>query len=149
MEQQPNININTSGDKSKNILLLILAGVCVILAAFLFFGEDKSIKQQIKDLRADNERLMKEAHQHETAVDSLKDAFEILQDQDSVLAVKVKEKDTEIANLVAKANHSQQDLNKLLHELAVTRKKIEDLKKSPPNRTGDDLLNSLKIKTTK
>jgi hypothetical protein len=34
-------------------------------------------------------------------------------------------------------------------DLEQTKQKIEEFKKNPPNRTGDDLLNSIKNKTQK
>ncbi len=48
-----------------------------------------------------------------------------------------------------KANKSKEELLKLLKEIAETKKKIEELKKNPPNRKEDELLNSLKKKLQK
>ena len=41
------------------------------------------------------------------------------------------------------------ELDKIMKSLAETRRKIEELKKNPPNITGNDLINSIKIKTKK
>ena len=47
----------------------------------------------------------------------------------------------------ADASKSKANLNKLRAELEKTKKSIDDLKNNPTNRTGDDLLESLKNKT--
>jgi hypothetical protein len=40
-------------------------------------------------------------------------------------------------------------LDKMRKEMEETKNQITELRKNPPNRTGDDLLNSLKMKTLK
>jgi uncharacterized coiled-coil DUF342 family protein len=72
-----------------------------------------------------------------------------LRKQDSLLKIKISDQELEIQKFKTKANASKEQLNKLLKEMEETRNKIQELKNNPTNRTGQDLINSLKIKTIK
>ena len=75
--------------------------------------------------------------------------FNKLKVKEQALQQKIDRLEIEIFQSKQNANRSQGELNRLRQKLAETRRRIKDLKDNPPNRTGDDLLNSIKIKTMK
>ena len=75
--------------------------------------------------------------------------FTKLQAKELELANDIKKRDLEIAKSKENANKSKRELEKFKREIEETKRKIDSLKSHPANRTGDDLLNSIKLKTQK
>jgi septal ring factor EnvC (AmiA/AmiB activator) len=136
-------------DNFKNYLILFLGGVSVILLLFFIFGGGEKYNDELERLRADNARLAQERDRIQLRVDSLHKAYEILDQRDDSLATRISAQDKELAKLYSDSKRSKTELDKIRKEIAEAMKKIESLKKNPPNRTGTDLINSLKLKTTK
>jgi hypothetical protein len=63
-----------------------------------------------------------------------------------VLQEKIKLLEKEVLSNKENAEKSKQELNRLRKSIDENRKKLQHIKDNPPNRTGDDLLNSLKTK---
>ena len=103
----------------------------------------------LKKLKQENKELHEKRDSIQLHLNSLNDSFNELRKQDSLLKVKISDQELEIQKFKTKANASKEQLNKLLKEMEETRNKIQELKNNPPNRTGQDLINSLKIKTIK
>lgn len=133
--------------KLQNILIGILT-VCTLFFGYkTFFSEDPLYKQKIEELHKENLALQAKRDSINGVLKTLKVDFEKLKVQEAALNAKVAQEDKEIEKNKAKAAKSQAELTALQKELADTHNKIEDLKKHPANRTGDDLLNSLKLKS--
>ena len=92
-------------------------------------------------------RSSKERHLVDLEIDSLKVEYINLQKKDSIQTVNIAKRDLQIATLISNSKKSKAELDKIKAEMEETRKKIADLKAHPINREGDDLINSLKIKT--
>jgi len=131
----------------KNLLILFLL-VCVVIFGYkTFFTGDKLYKEKLKQLEAANKKLQQERIAIDLRIDSLKLEYGKLKDHEVKLAKEISDRDKEIAKDKAAAAKSKAELNKFKQEMAETQEKIAEMKKHPANRTGDDLLNSLKIKT--
>jgi len=131
----------------KNILILFLL-VCVVIFGYkTFFTSDKLYKEKVKQLEAANKKLQEERAAIDLKIDSLNVEYGKLKDRESVLAQEIAKRDKEIEKDKAAAAKSKAELDKFKKEMAETQEKIAEMKKHPANRTGDDLLNSLKIKT--
>ena len=133
----------------KNILIGILLICTIIFGYKTFFTSDKLYKEKLKQLEAANKLLQAERAAIDLKIDSLKSEYDKLKAHEQKLANDIANRDAEIAKDKAAAAKSQAELNKFKHEMAETQRKIEDIKEHPANRTGDDLLNSLKLKTIK
>jgi septal ring factor EnvC (AmiA/AmiB activator) len=133
----------------KSILILFLLAGCLIFGYMWYFKRDPGYKKELKELRADNERIKRERDSINVHLKSLEIDFNKLKQNEKVLQQKISDLEVEIEKSKQKANKSQAELNRLRLKLEETRRKIKELKNNPPNRTGDDLLNSIKIKTMK
>lgn len=133
----------------KSILILVLLGFSLIFFYMWYFRGSDNYKDDLKKLKQENKELHEKRDSIQLHLNSLNDSFNELRKQDSLLKVKISDQELEIQKFKNKANASKDQLNKLLKELEETRKKIQELKNNPPNRTDQDLINSLKIKTIK
>ena len=131
----------------KNIAILVLVLLVLIFGATTFFKKDSLYKYKL-------EQLQKEYDKEHALRDSLD--LEISKVQSELAALKVREKElaeevsrleTEAILAKEEANRSQEELDNTRTLLAETRKKIKELKNQPPNRKGEDLIKSLKLKT--
>lgn len=133
----------------KNILIVVLLAGCMIFGYMWFFRNDSGYKQKIKDLEKEKKELIVASEKLEKDVIVLEKNFEDLMKKESSLAAVIKKRDEEIRRRKEEATRSRTELDKMKKGLKETQEKIAELKKRPPNRTGDDLLNSLKLKTQK
>ena len=133
----------------KSILILVLLGFSLIFFYMWYFRGSDNYKDDLKKLKQENKELHEKRDSIQLHLNSLNDSFNELRKQDSLLKVKISDQELEIQKFKTKANASKEQLNKLLKEMEETRNKIQELKNNPPNRTGQDLINSLKIKTIK
>lgn len=133
----------------KSILILVLLGFSLVFFYKWYFSGIDGYKKEVKRLHAENEILQHKRDSVNLIIKGLEVDFKRLQKLDSTLRVKIQKDEIEIKSAKDKANQSKTELDRLRLDLEKTKKQIEDLKNNPSNRTGDDLLNSLKIKTQK
>jgi outer membrane murein-binding lipoprotein Lpp len=133
----------------KNILIVVLLAGCMIFGYMWFFRNDGGYKQKIKDLEREKKELIIAREKLEKDVVVLEKNFEDLKKKESSLAADIKKRDEEIRRRKEEAAKSRAELDNMKKGLKETQEKIVELKKNPSNRTGDDLLNSLKLKTQK
>lgn len=130
----------------KSWLIIILLGFALIFGyKWYFSGPDN--KDEIKALLEENKVIQKERDSLKTARHILENDFNNLRMNDSLKASEIARLDKSLVIMQEEVNRSRKDFDKIRKELEETRKKIEEFKKNPPNRTGDDLINSLKNKT--
>lgn len=132
---------------NKNILLAILVIACLVLAYLAFTKDGGEYKQQLKDLAQKNAEIEKQRKSIDITLSVLKLQYDSLKKQEAALVATIETQEKEIERRKTIAAKSQAELESIKRELANTRDAIKKAKDNPPNRTGDDLLNSLKIKT--
>jgi septal ring factor EnvC (AmiA/AmiB activator) len=131
----------------KNIIILALFVGMMIFASIVLLGKSSNYKQQVKDLEAKNKVLQSERVEIHKRVAALEREYEALKKKEAELLADIAKRDIEIANSKAAASRSKAELDKLKKDLQKTREDIKNHEDNPANRTGDDLLNSLKLKT--
>jgi hypothetical protein len=131
----------------KNWIIFILLGLTLIFGYITLTGDDSEYKRKVEILKEDNTRLLNENSKIDRRIDSLNLEYINLQKKDSLLAIEISKRDVQIANALASSKKSREELERIKAGLMETRKKIDSLKTNPIKRTGDDLLNSLKLKT--
>jgi hypothetical protein len=131
----------------KDILIIVLLGLALIFAWTTFFGGDSLYKHKVKELEADNKRLQEERKTIDAKILVIQARFDSLSVEDKKLQGVIASKDAEIEINKKSAARSKSELDAMRKGLEETRKQIEQAKKNPPNREGQDLINSLKIKT--
>jgi len=131
----------------KSILILILLGLTLLFGFKWFFSGDKESKERVKQL----EQQFKELESQKKAVDLEIIAWRQKSDSLKQLGIRLQSEVIKQESLTkraeAEAIKSKAILDKLRGDLAETQNKIKQIKNNPPNRTGNDLLESLKNKT--
>jgi vacuolar-type H+-ATPase subunit I/STV1 len=131
----------------KSILILILLGLTLIFGYKWYFTDNSDYKNQIKELEENYQLLEKEKVENNLIIQKYKIELDSIMIQDSLNVIKIYELESKVFEAEKQADESKKRFNELQKELKETRNKIEEFKKNPPNRTGDDLLNSIKNKT--
>jgi chromosome segregation ATPase len=133
----------------KNIIILVLLIGCLIFGYISLFRGDKLYEHKVKELQKENLILCKKRDSLGSEINILELQFSNLKSKEEELINDINQRDLEIAKSKEKANKSRSELEKFKREMQETRNKIDSLKAHPANRTGDDLLNSIKLKTQK
>jgi chromosome segregation ATPase len=133
----------------KNILIFALLAVCLVFGYMVLFSEDTGYAEKLKTLEDANVQLQGQRTAANKKIDSLNGEYARLKAHEGILIADIAQRDASIAQSAAIAARSQAELGKLKREMETTIRKIKDAKAHPANRTGDDLLNSLKLKTAK
>lgn len=132
----------------KDLALIITAALCIFL--FInFMYTSGSNRKQIKELRKENKEIQNRRDILEIEILKLKseeskyilniDKYNQKIDSLSNLIIV---KDSEIESAKKRLRNSQKEMEK-------TKKEIKKLKETPIRRTGNELLNSIKEKTSK
>lgn len=138
---------------NKDKIYLIIIAVLFLFAAVTgykwYFGSNSASKERVKQLEKEFSELEKRKKESDLRIAQWQSKFDSLKVEDSKLLMEIERlhKETQLAEI--EAAKSKGKLDGLRKELAETRKKIEEFKKNPPNRTGESLLESLKNKTAK
>ena len=114
-----------------------------------FLGSDSGSKERIHQLENNIAALEKKKQISEKNIAYWIKRFSNLQERQDSITLVIGRLEKEAITAETNANISKNKLETLKKELASTRKKIEDFKKNPPNRTGNSLLESIKNKTSK
>lgn len=129
----------------KSILILILLVFSLFFGYKWYYGTDyNDYKNKIKELRGSNNLLKSQRDSIRVILVNLKNDLDLLKDKEDLLNSEIDSMRIEIENAKTNSNKSKSELDKLKSELKETRKRIDYLKDNPPNRTGDDLIQSLK-----
>ena len=134
---------------NKNIAIIVLIAVCCILAFFAFRQSGSDYKKELKELQKANAVLIEERKQIAKNLEKLQAEYTTLEASKNALDVEISSLEDESKRLKDSARKSQENLDRLKADLAETRKQIAEREKHPANRTDEDLLNSLRIKTGK
>lgn len=131
----------------KSILILVLLGFTLIFGYMWYFRGDDGSKKELEQLQERYDEIEREKEESNKRLVDNAIVIDSLMIADSLNTEKIALLEFNVREAEEQANISNEKLAKMKAELAETRKKIEELKKNPPNRTGDDLLNSIKNKT--
>lgn len=123
---------------SKITKYLVFIFLCSII--FLFLQKNTEIEKEIKTLKEDRIKL-------ESEVDSLQKVNKEILDKEISLNSFIEFKEKEIKILKERVAKSKDTLNQTRKTLFSLREDLDSLKNTYPNRTGDDLINSIKLKT--
>lgn len=131
----------------KSILVLILLGFALFFGYKWYFTDNSDYKKRIKELKEQYQILEDEKNKNNLIIERYKVELDSIMIQDSLNLIRISELEVKVFDSEQKAKNSKKQFLKLQNQLEETRKKIEDFKKNPPNRTGDSLLESIKNKT--
>ena len=133
----------------KKILILALIIFSIISGYKWFIGGDNVSKERVKQLDEEFKKLEIKKDSLTKSINKWKAKFDSLSVRDEELSKINAKLEIDVKKAESDANTSKVNLDKLKGDISNTKNKIEDLKKNPTKRTGDDLLNSIKNKTKK
>jgi chromosome segregation ATPase len=139
--------IKTIDNKTLIITNAVLLIAVLALGWSAFFRGDNAYKERIKSLEEKNVQLQKDRDKIDSEIQRRNDDFDSLEIVDSFIQARLAISEEETARLRQQVDRAQNELSTARQSVIEARRRIEDLKKSPPNRQGEDLINSLKIKT--
>jgi peptidoglycan hydrolase CwlO-like protein len=130
----------------KTILLIVLFTISTIYVYKWYFGSNVDTSK-IKDLTKRYKDIEKQKKVIDAEIIDWKSKFDELKIKDDELTRLIPKlaKDTRDAEL--RANKSKAELERIRLHILEIRKKIEEFKKNPSNRSGDALLESIKNQT--
>ena len=131
----------------KSILILVLLGFTLIFGYKWYFSGDDASEEKLNQLQEQYDEIEKEKQESNKRLNDNAIIIDSLMVADSLNTERIALLEFNVGEAEDKAEESAGKLSEMQKQLADTRKKIEELKKNPPNRTGDDLLNSIKNKT--
>jgi cell division protein FtsB len=131
----------------KSILILVLLGFTLIFGYKWYFSGDDTSEEKLNQLQEQYDEIEKEKQESNKRLNDNSIIIDSLMVADSLNTERIALLEFNVREAEDKAEESAGKLSEMQKQLAATRKKIEELKKNPPNRTGDDLLNSIKNKT--
>jgi peptidoglycan hydrolase CwlO-like protein len=146
MHKKP-IKLSTKMKDPKTIAIAVLVLLVLIFGATTFFKKDSLYKYKLEELQKVYDAEHKKRDSLDQELVKVRAEFAALKVKERQLAADVARLDQDIASAKNDAKRSKEELGHAKASLEETRKKIANLKSNPPNRTGEDLLNSLKLKT--
>ena len=129
----------------KSVLVVFLFILVFILGGIWFF-QSTGNKEELNRLHTENSQLIKERKAIEHTIDSLQKIQVKLEDSKTELENRVDESTHIIDSLKKKSVVSKVGIDKAEQERSKIEQQIQELKKNPKNRTGEDLEKSLKEK---
>jgi chromosome segregation ATPase len=131
----------------------IIIGLLLVFSIIFFWkwytNGDSTYKKELDALARENKSLQDKRDSLYKERLQLENELKIIQTKSFELEREISNLEKEVEEQKRNSKKSRIELDKLRAELEETKKKIEELKTNPPNRTGDDLLNSLRNKTKK
>ena len=131
----------------KSIIILVLLAVSLIFGLMWFWKSDDVAKNNIKQLK--NE--MKELEAQKVIIEKNIEVWHFKFDSLEIISNDLYNKNLKLEQMVLKAEEnarkSKVELIKVKSRVDIKKGKIEEFKRNPSDRTGDDLLNSIKNKT--
>lgn len=133
----------------KTILILVLTLICCVFVWKSLYEGDNQYKKELEKLREENKMIQQKRDSLLKGREKLELDLTVIRKNNDSLIYRSNVLEKEVKDQKNKANLSRQELDKLRKELEETKIKIEEIKKHPANRDGNDLLNSLKSKSKK
>ena len=133
----------------KDYLILVLLAGCIVFGYMTFFRSDKYYREQLKSLQIEYKKEQDLRKRLSSEIAQLKKEREDLINRGKQLESLINLQDDLIEDRKAEAAKTRKELDETRKRIDEVRKRIRDVKKNPANRTGDSLINSLKLKTDK
>lgn len=130
----------------KTMLIILFFTLSVIFGLKWYFGSNVD-RDKVKELEKEFKELEKQKAETDERIKQWEYKFQELDKRDSDLREQQKIYEKQIITYTNIVNKDKNELYELKKKMENTRKKIEEFKKNPPNRTGEDLINSIKNKT--
>lgn len=133
----------------KSIIILVMITLCGFFAWKYYNETNSDYKKELNKLRDENKIIQQKRDSLLVIRKELEHRNTFYIQENNKLMAQSLYLEKEANEQKSKANKSKVELERIINELKETQKKIEELKNKPANRTDEDLLNSLKLKSKK
>jgi chromosome segregation ATPase len=131
------------------LITISLLAVIIIFLLYLLNQPQTEYENEIKRLKTENKALNEDRESLSKNILLLEDEFSDLKKKEFRHLVKIKKLESELNDYKEIAEISENLLFLTREKVKETEQKIKDFKNNPPNRTGEDLIISLRNKTPK
>lgn len=132
----------------KTILILLFLTLTLIFGyKWYFSGSNSESKNKVKELEKEIIKLEEQKKDVDISIKRWEDRFDNLDKRDKSVRESQIKIERELIKYISSNNKDKEELESLKRRMIETLKKIEEFKNNPPNRTGDDLINSIKNNT--
>lgn len=132
----------------KTILILLFLTLTLIFGyKWYFSGSNTESKKRVKELEKEVIKLEEQKKVVDISIKKWEDRFDNLDKKDKSIREDQLKIERELIKYIYSNNKDKEELELLKKRMVETLKKIEQFKKSPPDRTGLDLINSIKNNT--
>lgn len=132
----------------KSILIILFLCLSLFFGYKWYFttGNKKEYKDKIEQLQMDNKKIIEVRDSLQTAFFDLQKQYQDIVEADSLLTQEVIDLRQKVIDSKKRADGTNRELNKLKLELKKIREKIRELENNPPDKTEEELIESLKNK---
>ena len=130
----------------KNILIIIFFGCTLFFGYSWYFKGDDGSAERAKALETQFVQLKIGKEKSDKKIIELKSKFDIIRKEDAILKSRVVELSAKTASAELAAAKSKAELESSRRKINKIRESIHSIEKTPVNRTGADLIQSLKTK---
>ncbi len=131
----------------KSIIITLL----LVASLFLYYkwhnSENSNYEQELNKLKQENLLIHKKRDSLLSERSILQSDLNLIKNENQRLQLVSEKLEKESLEYRNRANKTKHELDNLRSQLEETHRKIEELKHNPPNRSDDNLLNSLRSKT--
>lgn len=131
----------------KTILILVLLATSTVFGLMWFFGGSDASKEKVKQLEAEYKKLEEDKKAADAKILVWQTKYQTADAKDKQLAIAVAKSKQDVIAAEAKAKKSKADLDKVQGGITENRKEIEELKRTPPVLSDDEILEALIKKT--
>lgn len=139
----------TKSTLPRDVAIFILIAALLLMGWFTFFKGDNSYKRRVRELQQENKVLVQQRQSLEERIARREAAFDSLTQVESKTRSTLLRAEAESDVLRARVGIARTELASARKLAAQAQERIQNLKRRPANRTGQELLNSLKLKTQK
>lgn len=133
---------------SKSILIIFFLCLSLFFGYKWYFsiGDRKEYKNKVEQLEIDNKKIREVRDSLQTAFLDLQQQYQDIVEADSLLSQEVIDLRQKVIDSKNRADRTNRELNKLKLELEKINEKIRELENNPPDKTEEELIESLKNK---
>lgn len=139
----------TKSTLPRDVAIFILIAALLLMGWFTFFKGDNSYKRRVRELQQENKVLVQQRQSLEERIAHREAAFDSLTQVESKTRSTLLRAEAESDVLRARVGIARAELASARKLAAQAQERIQNLKRRPANRAGQELLNSLKLKTQK
>jgi chromosome segregation ATPase len=129
-------------------IALVLACFVILILLYKLNNSTSDYREELKRLKIENKSLREGRDLLSKNILILEDEFSTLKKKEMQILVRLRKTEKELSEYKDIAQISEDQLLNMRSEMKETEEKIREFRENPPNRVGQDLIISLRNKTS-